>query len=31
MLAYGFQLVNAERRETNILGVNDSNMEISAQ
>ncbi|NKL57076.1 hypothetical protein ELG72_06395 [Rhizobium leguminosarum] len=29
MLAYGFQLVNAERREMNILGVNGSNREIS--
>ncbi|WP_260685417.1 hypothetical protein [Rhizobium laguerreae] len=31
MLAYGFQLVNAERREMNILGVNGSNREISEQ
>jgi hypothetical protein len=29
MLAYGFQLVNAERRETNIFGVNGSKREIS--
>ncbi|MGO4136724.1 hypothetical protein ACEQ6A_19485 [Rhizobium brockwellii] len=31
MLAYGFQLVNAERRETNIFGVNGSKREISQQ
>jgi hypothetical protein len=31
MLAYGFQLVNAERREMNILGANGSKREISAR
>jgi hypothetical protein len=29
MLAYGFQLVNADRREMNIFGVNGSKSEIS--